>query len=93
MNGKREIYKRFEEDFGFSATQTKACVDAVFTYMAEIIDELPPGESVTFNKFGCMKKVLKPESAKRNPRTGETVIVPEREVVRIKLSKKLKYGG
>lgn len=92
MNGKQELYKRFKEDFGFTAVQSKLCVDAVFGYMTDIIRELPAGEDVTFTKFGRVKKVLKPEHVSRNPRTGEVITVPEREVIRFKFANGLKYG-
>ena len=93
MNGKQEIYKRFKEDFDFSAAQTKTVVDAVFGYMTDLIRELPVGETLAFNKFGSVKKVVKPEHVGRNPLTNEIVTVPERQVVRFKVAEGLKYGS
>ena len=93
MNGKQEIYKRLKEDFSLTNGQAKTFVDAVFGYMADIICELPVGEEVSFSRFGSAKKVVKPEHAGHNPRTGEVVTVPEREVVRFKIAKGLKFCG
>ena len=48
---------------------------------------------MVFNKFGSVKKVVKPEHVGRNPLTNEIVTVPERQVVRFKVAEGLKYGS
>jgi nucleoid DNA-binding protein len=49
--------------------------------------ELTAGEDVTLYKFGAFKAKTAPARKGRNPKTGATVEIPERQVVRFHASK------
>ena len=86
MNGKNELYRRYQEKHGCSFVAAKNAIDEVFENLSDMIRTLEVGEDLTFSKFGRFKKTVRPERVARNPRTGETVAVPEKEVIKFKLS-------
>lgn len=49
--------------------------------------ELAAGEDVTLYKFGAFKAKTAPARKARNPKTGESIDIPERKVVRFHASK------
>ena len=86
MNGKNELYRRYQEKHNCSFVAAKTAVDEFFEDLSEMIRGLSVDEDLTFSKFGRFKKAVRPERVARNPRTGETVTVPEKEVIKFKLS-------
>lgn len=86
MNAKNELYRRYKENHGCSNATAKAVVDEIFEELTDIIQNMTTEEDVTISKFGRFKKVVRPERVARNPRTGEVVTVPEKEVIKFKLS-------
>ena len=86
MNGKNELYRRYQEKHNCSFVAAKTAVDEIFEDLSEMIRGLSVDEDLTFSKFGRFKKIVRPERVARNPRTGETVAVPEKEVIKFKLS-------
>ena len=49
--------------------------------------ELSAGEDVTLYKFGAFKAKVAPARKARNPKTGASIDIPERKVVRFHASK------
>jgi integration host factor subunit beta len=64
--------------------------DVVLDTLENIIAEaLQEGRVVKLPGFLQLQTVTRPERPGRNPRTGETITIPAKRVVRIKVLKKL----
>lgn len=84
---KKEIVKTVSERHGLTTTQTGQIVQV---FMDQIIDELSRGNRIEFREFGIFElKRRKPRTA-RNPKTGDSVQVPEKTVVSFKPGKVMK---
>ncbi|MBX3470559.1 MAG: integration host factor subunit beta [Planctomycetes bacterium] len=84
---KKEIVKTVSERHGLTTTQTGQLVQV---FMDQIIDELSRGNRIEFREFGIFElKRRKPRTA-RNPKTGDSVQVPEKTVVSFKPGKVMK---
>jgi DNA-binding protein HU-beta len=68
----------------------KAAEDAVDTVFDSIVDSLKKGEEVSIAGFGTFAVKKRAARAARNPRTGETIHVPETTVPKFKAGKVLK---
>ena len=58
--------------------------------LAQIVDALACGERVEIRGFGSFTSVFRPARMKRNPRTGEQVMTPDKHVIRFKPGKELR---
>jgi len=84
---KKEIVKAVSERHGLTTTQTGQLVQV---FMDQIIEELSRGNRIEFREFGIFElKRRKPRTA-RNPKTGDSVQVPEKTVVSFKPGKVMK---
>lgn len=84
---KKEIVKTVSERHGLTTTQTAQIVQV---FMNQIIDELARGNRIEFREFGIFElKRRRPRTA-RNPKTGDSVEVPEKTVVSFKPGKVMK---
>ncbi len=84
---KKEIVKAVSERHGLTTTQTGQVVQV---FMEQIIDELARGNRIEFREFGIFElKRRRPRTA-RNPKTGDSVQVPEKTVVSFKAGKIMK---
>ncbi|RKY39885.1 MAG: integration host factor subunit beta [Candidatus Omnitrophota bacterium] len=88
---KKEIVSRISRDIDLPRQKVEKVVEGVL----EIIREsLLKGEKVELRNFGVFKIRLRKERKRRNPRTGEEVMVPAHKVVVFKpateIKKKLK---
>ena len=90
---KKEMAKKIARDTGYTETAVK---DILQSALNEIVNEVSNGEKVRLHPLGTFFARLKAERKARNPKTGETVIVPERRVVEFLpsglLKDKLKEG-
>lgn len=81
------IEKVAERVDGLTLKQTEIIIDTVFE---SIKNALKKGEKIEIRGFGNFKlKDRKPRKA-RNPKTGESVEVPEKKAIRFKAGKALK---
>lgn len=79
------------EAIALSTEITKTDVDKVVTSLTEVItDELEKGDSVSLKGFGTFKVRSRSERTGRNPRTGETLVIPASKVPAFKVSSALK---
>ena len=88
---KRELVNRIYDrlkDQKLSKKRIKEFVDSVFEY---IQDSLSKGEDVKISGFGTFHRVKRKERKGRNPQTGRLYLIPERFVVSLRLSKKVRY--
>ncbi len=81
------INRVYEELEGYTRKQTEIIVETFFDALKEA---LLRGEKVELRGFGNFKvKTRKPRKA-RNPKTGESVDVPERQVIHFKAGRELR---
>ena len=79
------------EAIALSTEITKTDVDKVVTSLTEVItDELEKGDSVSLKGFGTFEVRSRSERTGRNPRTGETLVIPASKVPAFKVSSALK---
>ena len=68
-------------------TRTEAALNAI---MAVLVEAMKSGNAVTFTGFGSFKVMKRAARKGRNPRTGKTISIPARKVVRFTPGKRLK---
>lgn len=72
-------------------TYSKAEIDDVLTSFAEVVaDELMNGNNVCLKDVGTWEITVRDARIGRNPRTGESLEIPERTALHFKTSKTLK---
>lgn len=81
---KRDMVERIAEKVGVTGVQAREIVQATLDNMIETLAETGRIELRNFGVFTV--KVSAPRKA-RNPRTGETVMLGERKVVKFKAGK------
>jgi len=84
---KKEIVRRIAESL---RAPQKLTHDIVQALLDEMIEELARGNRLEFREFGVFAPVMRKARLARNPRTGETVSVPEHRTVHFKAGKKMK---
>ena len=72
---------------GIPKTQAEKAINAV---LKGIVSALAEGETVSITGFGNFSAPNRPERKSRNPKTGESVIVPAKRVVSFKPGKTFK---
>ena len=80
---KRELIEAFAKEIGVTLRDAEACVNTLFSSMA---DTLAKGGRVEIRGFGSFKvKEYEPYSG-RNPKTGESIRVSKKKLPYFKLS-------
>ena len=83
---KKEYADKMSELSGLTKTDSMKAYDA---FVATAQDYLVKGERVTLMGFGTLSVQEKPARTARNPRTGETIKVKAKKVVKFKAGKEL----
>src|ERR1700738_4843384 len=83
---KKEIVKRISEDLGRTQLQTK---DIVQRTLDAIIQTLVSEGRIELRNFGVFEVKRRASRKARNPRTGEKVIAPAKNVVTFKPGKEM----
>ena len=83
---KKEIVKRISEDIGLTQLKTK---DIVQRTLDAIIDTLVTEGRIELRNFGVFEVKRRAPRKARNPRTGEKVYVPAKNVVTFKPGKEM----
>ena len=85
---KRELVVRIASEIGLPQQQVSTVIQKTLDYITE---SLTQGENIEFRDFGVFEiKIRKPRIG-RNPNKPEnTVIIPERRVVKFKPGKEMK---
>jgi integration host factor subunit beta len=78
---KRELVVRLSRKHGLQQRLTR---DLVQSFLDEIVASLAQGERLEFREFGIFHLQHKNARIARNPRTGETFEIPERNIVHFK---------
>ncbi len=84
---KADIVEEIAEKTGLTRKETAEIVDQ---FIASVKMALKQGKHIEIRGFGTFKVAIRKARAARNPRTGETVPLPERRVPVFKFSKELK---
>jgi DNA-binding protein HU-beta len=89
---KRDLVDAVAAQVGRPKAEVASTIDAVFTLITAALQR---GDKVAISGFGNFDARKVAERVARNPRTGESVVVPARTVPRFKASRNLKdsLGG
>ena len=84
MNTKRDMAERIAERCGITGIEAKAMVQHT---LDEMMRTLVENGRLELRNFGVFQVHTSAPRKARNPRTGETVMVPSRRVVKFKMGK------
>ncbi len=84
---RKELSEALANQLGYARSTCADIVDSFFENMKSTLTQNEPIKIVHFGTFTLRDK--KPRNG-RNPRTGETIVIKERQMVSFKPSKKLR---
>ena len=84
---KQELIGKIAKDTGVTKTSAAAALESA---LDGIKKSLKKGDAITFVGFGTFKTSLRKARIARNPRTGASIKIPKRRVVRFSAGKGLK---
>jgi DNA-binding protein HU-beta len=84
---KQDLIAKVARDTGATKNSAAAAVESL---LDGITRALKKGDPITFVGFGTFKTSLRRARVARNPRTGATITIPRRRVVRFTAGKTLK---
>jgi integration host factor beta subunit len=84
---KADIVEKISATTGLTKKDTAMVINRFFEVITEALSD---GNNIEIRGFGSFKVKTRRARKARNPRTGETVDVPERQVPTFKPSKELK---
>lgn len=84
---KADIISTVHEVLGSTKADAERVVDTVFNSIEKAMKD---GDSVSVAGFGIFEAKMRAKREARNPRTGETVIVPAMRVPKFRAAKALK---
>jgi DNA-binding protein HU-beta len=84
---KRTLIKKVAEQTGFTQSDTRTIINS---FISNVNEALFFGMDVKISEFANFELKVSPEQNKRNPRTGEQVIVPKHYRCKVSISKTLK---
>lgn len=83
-----QLIAKLSEDYpDLTPADVRRLVD---TFFGSITDALTDGRKVELRRFGTFTPKTMPPRKRRNPRTGETVVVPESSKIHFKTGKPLR---
>lgn len=83
---KNDIINAMAEKAGLSKNDAKKALDA---FMDAVQEGLTKGEKISLVGFGTFEVANREARTAKNPRTGETINVPARKVVKFKVGSQL----
>jgi integration host factor beta subunit len=84
---KADIVDRIAQATGITKAETAVVVDK---FMGTVIDAIGRGERIEIRGFGTFKVMKRAPRTGRNPKTGEVVKIPQRDMPVFKPSKELR---
>lgn len=84
---KRELIKKVAKDTGFTQEESRKVINS---FIKNINDAIFFGMNVKIAEFANFEIKVSPEQKKRNPKTGESVIVPKHYRCKATISHTLK---
>lgn len=85
---KKELVREISRSTG---EPIRTCTNILNSFMEKVKIATKKGKKVTLVGFGTFYKTKQKARNGVNPRTGEKIKIPARDVVKCSLSKKLKY--
>ena len=86
---KNDLIESLAEEFELTKSYARDLIDSVFQ---KITDAANQGEEVALFGFGRFKVVERGARKGRNPRTGETVKIAAKKVLKFEAAKAIKEG-
>ena len=86
---KNDLIESMSEEFELTRSYARDLVDRVFEKMTEASNQ---GEEVAIHGFGKFKVVERGARKGRNPRTGETVKITAKKLLKFEAAKAMKEG-
>lgn len=86
---RESLIKEVAEQASITRANSSKAIDAIFN---AIQDSLKKGEPVSFVGFGSFKLTTRNARTGRNPRTGESISIPETRVLMFKAGSALKQA-
>ena len=83
---KRELIKLIAENGNMTQVKAEQALSGV---LSRVSDAMENGEKVSLSGFGSFRVVERAEQKGRNPHTGNSMTIQERNVVKFKAGKKL----
>lgn len=91
FNGDKMTQKELIALVADKSTYPKATVEDITKHVfSAIADTLVGGDNVRVEQFGVFKVNTRAERNAHNPSTGKSIVVPEKRVVKLSVSKSLK---
>ena len=84
---KKDIIMKISEDTGLKQIEVKDVMQRAFDIITE---SLRAGDKVELRNFGIFKVKTRKGRVGRNPRTGDSVSIPDKKVVSFKAGMKMK---
>jgi DNA-binding protein HU-beta len=84
---KKELVVKTSLKSGLTQTETFRCITP---FLGAILEALHSKETITIKNFGTFYLKEYPARERRNPSTGETIIAPPKQVVKFRITPKLK---
>ncbi len=86
---KQEIIAKIADDYGISKVQAKAIFEQIFADITAAFRSKKTDNKIQIPGFGSFKMEKRPARTGRNPKTGESMKIPAKQVVKFKASKTL----
>lgn len=86
---KQEIINNISEEHGITKVAAKAIFEQVFSDIATAIQTKKNDNKIQIPGFGSFRMDSREARTGRNPRTGESMKIPTKKVVKFKVSKTL----
>lgn len=84
---RKELAEALNGQLGYSQSN---CSELVDTFLDRMKDRLLSGESIKFVHFGTFNVREKKPRRGRNPRTGESITIKERQMISFRPSKQMR---
>ena len=78
---KTELTNKIAESAGLSKVDAKKALEAALEI---ITDAVKAGDKVSLSGFGTFSTSVRPARQGKNPRTGESITIPEKTLVKFK---------
>jgi len=84
---KQDLITKIAEELETTKVLAEKMLDTVFDTLSDVMKK---GDSIAIPGFGSFTSAKRKAKTARNPKTGEKIEVPEKQVPKFKAAKKLK---
>ncbi len=86
---KQEIINNIAEEHGITKIASKVIFEQIFTDITAALQSKQTDNKIQIPGFGTFRLENRPSRIGRNPRTGESMNIPAKNVIKFKASKTL----